>query len=378
MRYRWAYFGALSTVTFSVCISSQQTIGSTKEKIINLPDLTQQPGSLQLSRIKFSPALSDISALFLDLTQNPDPGDTVGIGGQDFTHCCVKAVYYSLGYTPEETLVTTTLNGSDNSHQAINQSFLFAPFPCGATYNGSESSAAVNVTIPYLWCYNNCPGWQRSKTTKLTQWVSPFTGFVVPAVVFCLAIPRRRKLWIPEVLFAVPLNETMALFRIPIVAIVAALLVTIDTVLWLMVIFALTGHILLSGIYEAFIDNRVLAYMDIAIKTGSLDTKQRARILYTMLIGNLDMLTVPPNEEATNTPWNHLEGLLRPLDDITHMRINNILNTKTRLRTMLSAQYSFGVTVGAPVVFFGASFVYTLVDNYNNYGNNDTSHAIGQ
>lgn len=44
---------------------------------------------------------------------------------------------------------------------------------------------------------------------------------------------------------------------------------------------------------------------------------------------------------------------------------------------MLATQYSFGITVGAPVVFFGASFIYTLVENYSQYGDNDLSLALG-
>ena len=45
---------------------------------------------------------------------------------------------------------------------------------------------------------------------------------------------------------------------------------------------------------------------------------------------------------------------------------------------MLAAQYSFGVTVGAPVVFFCGSFLYTLVDNYAHFGSNNVSHALGK
>lgn len=43
---------------------------------------------------------------------------------------------------------------------------------------------------------------------------------------------------------------------------------------------------------------------------------------------------------------------------------------------MLAAQYSFGITIGAPVIFFCGSFLYTLIDNYSNLGDNDISHAL--
>jgi hypothetical protein len=43
---------------------------------------------------------------------------------------------------------------------------------------------------------------------------------------------------------------------------------------------------------------------------------------------------------------------------------------------MLACQYSFGATVGAPVVFFLGSFVFTLVSTLSNLGDEDTSLAL--
>ena len=252
-----------------------------------------------------------------------------------------------------------------------------------------DKGGAPSVTVPYRWCRDNCRGWQLSNTTTLKQWVSPFVGFLVPAVVFCLAIPRRRKLRIPEVLFDIALNEITTHFRTPIIALSAALIVSIDTISWLMTIFALSGPILVSGIYEAWIDARILAFLQEKTRNKRLSMAQRSRLLYTILIGNLDMLTVPAGESPDNTPLSHVIGLVEKLDrhemeskgsrgEKGWFKEKAINKTKTRLRTMLAAQYSFGVTVGAPVIFFCGSFIYTLVDNLSNLGDNDTSHALGQ
>ena len=216
----------------------------------------------------------------------------------------------------------------------------------------------------------------------MNQWVGPFVGFLVPSVVFCLAIPRRRTLHIPDVLFDIALNEVTTHFRTPFVALSAAVLVSIDTISWLMTIFALSGPILVSGIYEAYIDARILAFLQEKIRNQRLSTAQRSRLLYTVLVGNLDMLYVPRGENDDNTPLSHVEGLLEKLSRYTHGKGNSsgikaIKKTKTRLGSILAAQYSFGVTVGAPVIFFCGSFLYTLLDNYRDLGNNDTSHALG-
>lgn len=169
----------------------------------------------------------------------------------------------------------------------------------------------------------------------------------------------------------------------PLIAAAAAIIVTIDTIAWLLTIFALSGPILVSGVYEAFLDNILLEYVQISINYGTLSTAKRARILYTILVGNLDMTD---RKDPSNSAWNHInadsanpnnESLLRELIAPTNPA-PNADRTKTRLRTMLASQYSFGVTVGAPVVFFCASFIYNLIDNYSNLGDNDTSHALGK
>ena len=91
------------------------------------------------------------------------------------------------------------------------------------------------------------------------------------------------------------------------------------------------------------------------------------------MIGNLNTLKDSPKEiGSSNKAWKHVADLLRRL------QFEGSQKTKTRLQTILSAQYSFGVTVGAPLMFFGASFVCTLARNFANYGDVDASNARGE
>ena len=164
----------------------------------------------------------------------------------------------------------------------------------------------------------------------------------------------------------------------------AALLAAIDTLQWLMTVFALAGPILLSGIYEAVLDSRILAYVETKIGENRLSTAQRAHLLYIVLVGNLDMLGQPDGEPAGSTTWNNIDGadgLLRDLRAFTldsPGEVAGIKRAKTELRTMLAAQYSFGVTVGAGKFFFCGSFIYALLDNYANLGDKNVSHALGR
>ena len=122
-----------------------------------------------------------------NLQRYPASRSSVSIGAQDMDHCCLLAVNDSLS------VINGTLIGFNSSQSFIAddfQSFRNQQFPCAATYIGNDNGAPT-VTIPYSYCRTNCPGWQRSKSSKLNQWVSPFVGFLITAVVFCLAIPRR-------------------------------------------------------------------------------------------------------------------------------------------------------------------------------------------
>ena len=367
----------------------------------------------------------------------------LALGGQDFDHCCRLAVNESLDIV-DNRLVLRNITHSIIFDTDLD-TFRGRQFPCGAKYIGEREGAPL-VQVSYRYCKENCNGWQISKSSEINQWVSPLIGFLIPAVIFSLAIPRRRKVNLPESLFDVELGEVGSLPRTLYLVPAAAVLATIDTVQWLMTVFALAGPILLSGIYEAILDSRILAYVDANIRFGRLSTAQRAHLLYLVLVGNIDMFAVPDCEIANGTAWDDIDGpeglisdlrrkisehrkdanpkdqargladvsplpeapagspaLLAVPNDINSGSVKEGIHTDrlsdstsvglgsdvhvqldagalqvagTQLRAMLAAQYSFGVTVGAPVVFFCGSFIYTLLENYNNLGDNNVSHAL--
>lgn len=109
-------------------------------------------------------------------------------GGQNFKLCCLKAVkeWKDDPKSPDITIESSknkglTFTNPDDPLLAAEQ------FPCGAEYDDDEDGA-TRVKITYSWCRSNCPGWQRSKNSVLTQWLQPFIGFILPAAVFCLNV----------------------------------------------------------------------------------------------------------------------------------------------------------------------------------------------
>ena len=130
-----------------------------------------------------------------------------------------------------------------------------------------------------------------------------------------------------------------------------------------------------------------MAYVDQKIENGRLSSAQRAHLLYVVLVGNLDIGDSAEHESIENTAWNDIDGphgLLNHLRDVklspkgkAKAADEAVKKTETQLRTMLAAQYSFGVTVGAPVAFFCGQFIFALLQNLSNLGDNNVSHALG-
>jgi hypothetical protein len=159
-------------------------------------------------------------------------------------------------------------------------------FPCTATFDGSLSGAP-EITSTYRWCKSNCNGWQISQAKKLQQWIGPLVAFILPALVFCLNVPRRRNLDVSDQLFRPRPDDVLSFLLTPAKFLLAVVIVSIDTLIWLATCFAFAAPMILSGVYEAFWDHRILKFLD--EEGGKLPIETRARLLYIILVGNLDL-----------------------------------------------------------------------------------------
>ncbi|KAL9621992.1 MAG: hypothetical protein Q9160_003654 [Pyrenula sp. 1 TL-2023] len=345
------------------------------------------------------------------------------LGGGNLYHCCLLAVNDSLSvangdiiFKPGQTILHGTID-----------SFLDHQFPCDTVYNGSSSSLdQPQVTVTYDWCHMNCPGWQVASNSDLGEWVRPLISYIAPSAVFVLSIPRRRRIKIPaklgpEKLASLP--GMLALFyKMP----AASLLVTIDTIIWMVAIFAISGPLLLSGIYEALLDNRILSFLEFRVSINNLSVRERAHLLLIVLLGNLDyhpawkdsqaLAKVLPNDnmryrlsttsptlfnitrkapagfsdpnnsnQASSSDEASSQNERPPLQLNTSVRRecysltaqSHIDSTKLKLKSILASQTSFGTAVGAALVFYMGSFIYTLVESEDKIGDSWTAHNIG-
>ncbi|KAK3354082.1 hypothetical protein B0T25DRAFT_608708, partial [Lasiosphaeria hispida] len=203
--------------------------------------------------------------------QLPPPDAFLGLkpnfGGQNFAHCCLLAVNASfqvnhqdngtLEYSSQPFIDPIVTTPSDFADYAAKGAGLF---PCGAQFDGNMSGAPA-VRVPYSWCQDSCNGWQLSDRTHLTQWIGPMVGFILPCVAFCMSIPRKHKLSIPPWVFSPSPWNRWSIVLYTFGSLYAIAIAAIDTVGWLCICFALAGPMLLSAVYESWIDMRLLRYL---------------------------------------------------------------------------------------------------------------------
>ncbi|KAI1472938.1 uncharacterized protein F4812DRAFT_410949 [Daldinia caldariorum] len=348
-----------------------------------------------------------------NLRQNPALFNPA-LGGQDWRMCCSLVVNESLVIEnntlyirPGQTFFAGTINDLEE----------FPRYPCGAQYNGTLSAPHQQFWMSYSWCYNHCPGWPVTRADDLGKWLKPLIAFILPSLIFCLNVPRRRRLDLPITLFSggfIDISDLpLFLIKVPL----ASLIVTVDIIIWTCVVFSVASPMITSGIYEALLDARVLSYLESRSKENTLSAKEKAHTLLSILIGNLDIKAwrlsslfvhdVPggifrrkPSTQylQTNLDTPRSLGLITPSHSQDASASNaptevtvagrfgqlsysvqqhrSIVAIKWRLLAMLDSQISFGTSVGAPVLFYIASFIWSVYEVNQELGSYVTAHQL--
>jgi hypothetical protein len=104
-----------------------------------------------------------------------------------------------------------------------------------------------------------------------------------------LTIPRRRKLAIWKKLFVPDLSQLVSWILAPLAMLFSGICVICDTIIWLSMCFAFASPMLLSGLYEAFLDNRIIRFLISKTEDFRLTLDMRAQLLFVVLVGNLDL-----------------------------------------------------------------------------------------
>lgn len=265
-------------------------------------------------------------------------------GGQNFTHCCLVAMNQSLNVNgPNGSLAFNTPSYFTNSLTVseLESSIAEVGNPCTAEWNGNTNGAAV-VRVSYDWCLSECGGWQKSVSSKLTQWVGPLVQFIIPSLAFCLNVPRARKLAIPDAIFLENRGTLLGFFTYVPKLLYAMFLTTADTFIWLSVCFAYAGPMLLSAVYEYLLDRKVLEFLSpeknkkLASGRPVISRRLRAQLLLAVVVGNLRLPTgrrssgtIPGrssrSEDVERARMGHLSTASDLIVDNTWSRVMSIL-----------------------------------------------------
>ena len=249
----------------------------------------------------------------------------------------------------------------------LDKSIPFDDYKCGQKYDATLPPAPP-LLVPTSWCRKECSGYALFAPSDTNAWAVPLIQYILPAVIFSMTIPRRLVLSPPRWFFDFNINHMNGLIKALFSLCVAGVIVTLDTAVWVFIIMIAPAPFIFSGLSEVVLDYRIIRnLMSSHIDQGKdqpvgLDRAQRVQLLTAVLAGNLGIEGVPADPQ---------EELGAVLDINKHPE-----EVQSGLEAMLDCQYPFGAAVGAPILLYIGSFVYTLATIRNSDGNKETARAL--
>ncbi|KAK0124495.1 hypothetical protein ONS95_009445 [Cadophora gregata] len=245
---------------------------------------------------------------------------------------------------------------------------------CGQTYLPGLPPAEP-LYISYQFCKTRCSGIQLSNATIANEWIAPIAQFIMPLIIFSMSIPRRKEIEFANLFeFQWPRNLTrfawfnnfVLLFVSSLCFTVILIPVTIDTIIWIAVIIVGAGNMLVGGLYEAHLDYRIVNFVrDLGHGSDEGKLRMKRELLVTVTCGNLLLDKGNPQESIP-------KSITIPGLDTTE----GDQSSRFRLLNLLGSQASFGGTVGSPVLFYLAPFIYTILDLLENPSDEDSAISL--
>lgn len=212
-------------------------------------------------------------------------------------------------------------------------------------------------------CQATCSGWQIASESETNIWALPFFGFILPAVVFSMIVPRKRVLTLPDWVFEIGATSRKRFVVKIALAFGSFVVAVIDNVCWVFTIFAFAGPMIVGALEEAVLDFKILKH-----RHPDAGAQRQLELLSTVVVGNLEV-----NDRVAERIFC---GLLCDKGSVDARRPLNIPAAKVHLSCILDAQMEFADVVGGPVLFYVISFAYTLNDGSNNRTDISVSLAL--
>ena len=250
--------------------------------------------------------------------------------------------------------------GTDNpicDNAAQNSEFTFYDYSFPGT---------IVLEVPYRWCTTFCSGWGRFASSDIEL---VLLQFILPTVIFALVIPRKWHLDLSPVNFEFGDGFLPGLVKASLSLIATGIVASSDMILWIGVILALAGPMILSGVEEMYLD--IVSVHTIATSHNTLfhplTSEERLSILVTVLCGNFEgdgQMVADLRDMSTFAPGTPNAPTLQ--------------TRKAQLESIMNGQANFGSVVGIPTVFFLAGLLYNAyqIADQTATGINWTPYAI--
>lgn len=125
-------------------------------------------------------------------------GSSLSIKGSDCASTCLS---HDFSCHPAKTLPRNYTCFAPFLKSSGNEFDIFSII-CNQTY-APNLKPAPDFYINYSTCAADCGGWKLSEGNKPTQWAGALTQYILPAVIFCMTIPRWQKWDVPDWFFRV-------------------------------------------------------------------------------------------------------------------------------------------------------------------------------
>ena len=229
-------------------------------------------------------------------------------------------------------------------------------YVCGQSYSPGEPPAP-SLKVNLTWCKANCDGYALYTLSETGDWAVPLVSFILPAVIFSTQIPRRlglkplpryrgKKKMIVAVLFLI----------------FDMLIIVLDTTGWIFAIMIGAGPSILSGLVELWLDYKVTCRATNGQADRTLTPDERIEAFTAVLAGNLliEGVHFDPQDELREAFLKHCTR---------EEAVNGLLS-------MLESQMAFGGAVGAAILLYLGSYVYTLSTLGTTQGDQAAARAL--
>jgi hypothetical protein len=280
----------------------------------------------------------------------------------------------------EESLASLLRNGTYNQSQP-----LLGRLECGASYDETTPPAlSINISLPM--CLAKAPGYQRSR--RLSEWGTPLIAFLLPAVAFILTVGRPKRLpkfeylifkrveWKKGRGWTIKLKQHgWAGLMLVLGLLLTVISVTIDTILWGIIIFVLAGPVsrschplpnAVSNTSEQLIAGSSFKAINDFIILRYLQRKQDRKHALSGLDRYLMAVTLVGTFEFGTSG----------LGNIVKEKLRQPEGANRRLLHLINQVPSFGIPIFGPVLFFLGIFVEGLYDARDKKGDNNTANSI--